>query len=58
MNKVGGNEGKRSQTSARAGRLAVALRENLRRRKAQARGRAGDMRRADKDVSAKDGESN
>ena len=36
------SRGKAEQQAARSARLAAALRENLKRRKAQARGRAGD----------------
>ena len=39
----------------RAARLARALRENLRRRKAQARGRAGDTSRRDGEIAEGDG---
>jgi hypothetical protein len=35
------NPGKASKSAARSERLSAALRENLKRRKAQARGRAG-----------------
>jgi len=51
MEKRGDNEPNRMKASSRVGRLAAALRVNLLRRKALARGRA------DKDKSGKDGES-
>jgi hypothetical protein len=41
MAKAGKNHPKSGQSGARQARLAAALRENLRRRKAQARGRDG-----------------
>jgi hypothetical protein len=40
MTKTGGNEPKTGGAGGRERRLAAALRENLQRRKAQARGRA------------------
>ena len=51
--------GKAEKSAARSERLAAALRENLKRRKAQARARAGRADRADRptpgqDSSAKD----
>ena len=45
--------GKAEKWTARSERLAAALRENLKRRKQQARGRAG-TRAAEQDSSAKD----
>ena len=44
------SRGKVEQQAARAARLATALRENLKRRKAQTRGRTGN-RAADKDLT-------
>ena len=38
-----GNDGKAGKWAARSERLSAALRENLKRRKAQARGRTGMM---------------
>lgn len=43
--------GKSQQAAAREARLAAALRENLRKRKAQARERAAGVPREDKTVS-------
>ena len=41
MTKADDSDPKSGKSGSRAGRLAAALRENLRRRKAQARGRPG-----------------
>ena len=42
MTKADKSDPKSGKSGSRAGRLAAALRENLRRRKAQARGRTGE----------------
>jgi hypothetical protein len=47
------SRGKAEQQAARSARLSAALRENLKRRKAQARGRAGN-RGGDEDLTVGD----
>jgi len=42
MTRIGDNDKKTRKSGARAARLAAALRENLRRRKAQERGRGAE----------------
>jgi hypothetical protein len=55
MTKAREDNPKPSQSGTRAGRLAAALRENLRRRKAQARGRNPEPPRPDAGRAEKDG---
>ncbi len=47
-------DGKARQRAARSARLSAALRENLKRRKAQARGRAGAAQETDAERSGAD----
>jgi hypothetical protein len=57
MPKAGENNPKSGQSAAREARLAAALRENLRRRKAQARGRGASeppQGQSEGDKAAKD----
>jgi len=54
MSKPGGNERKTGKPGGRDSRLAQALRENLRRRKAQARGRAVEADSTPKQAPARD----
>ena len=52
MPKTGENHPKSGQSGTRQGRLAAALRENLRRRKAQARGRDSAEAAPERDKAA------
>ena len=59
MPKAGENNPKSGQSAARDARLAAALRENLRRRKAQARGRGVSeplQEQSEEEPAAKTGE--